>query len=276
MPDYYPQRIVCLTEETTELLYILGQEHRIAGISGYTVRPPQARHAHSKVSAFTSAKIDKIQQLQPDLVLGFSDMQADIATALIKQGIAVHIFNQRSVADIFSMVMLLSAMVGAHEAGLAWLHEIRARIDAIKLHSAAYQHRPKVYFELWNDPLMAGIHWVSELIEIAGGDDCFADLAKQSLAKNRIIADPNDVIAANPDIIIGSWCGRRFKPQQLAERAGWDAITAVQQQHIYEIKSASILQPGPGALTDGLTQLVTIIEQWQLQQQEGKDDKRRY
>ncbi|QFI37836.1 cobalamin-binding protein [Moritella marina ATCC 15381] len=265
MKDYYPKRIVCLTEETTEMLYILGEESRIAGISGFTVRPPHARQAHPKVSAFTSAKIDKILDLKPDLVLGFSDIQADIAGALIKQGIAVHIFNQRSVDEIFSMVMMLASLVGATDKAAIWLADIESKIERIKLNATKCNKRPKVYFELWNDPLMSGIQWVSELIEIAGGDECFPDLAKESLAKNRIIADPRIVIDANPDIIIGSWCGRKFKPDQVASRDGWDAINAVKNEQLFEVKSANILQPGPAALTDGLDQLVEIIEAWQQQ-----------
>lgn len=265
MKDYYPKRIVCLTEETTEMLYILGEESRIAGISGFTVRPPHARQAHPKVSAFISAKIDKILDLKPDLVLGFSDMQAEIAGALIKQGIAVHIFNQRSVDEIFSMVMMLANLVGAGDKAAIWLQEIEMKIARIKQNAANYTQRPKVYFELWNDPLMSGIQWASELIEIAGGEECFPDLAKESLAKNRIIADPSLVVTANPDIIIGSWCGRKFKPEHVAAREGWDTINAVKNNHLYEVKSANILQPGPAALTDGLDQLVAIIEAWQQQ-----------
>lgn len=265
MKDYYPKRIVCLTEETTEMLYILGEEARIAGISGFTVRPPQARQAHPKVSAFTSAKIDKILDLKPDLVLGFSDIQADIASELIKQGIAVHIFNQRSVEEVFNMIMMLASLVGASDKAAIWLQEIESKIERIKLNATKYCKRPKVYFELWNDPLMSGIQWVSELIEIAGGDECFPDLAKESLAKNRIIADPTIVVDADPDIIIGSWCGRKFKPEHVAARAGWDKISAVKNMQLFEVKSANILQPGPAALTDGLDQLVAIIEAWQQQ-----------
>jgi len=265
MKDHYPKRIVCLTEETTEMLYILGEESRIAGISGFTVRPSHARQAHPKVSAFTSAKIDKILDLKPDLVLGFSDMQADIAGELIKQGIAVHIFNQRSVDEVFSMIMMLASFVGANDKAAIWLQSIENKIERIKQNAAKYSQRPKVYFELWNDPLMSGIQWVSELIEIAGGEECFPDLAKESLAKNRIIADPNTVVDANPDIIIGSWCGRKFKPELVAERAGWDTIKAVKNKQLFEVKSANILQPGPAALTDGLDQLVAIIETWQQQ-----------
>ncbi|MDX2320773.1 MAG: cobalamin-binding protein [Moritella sp.] len=261
-----------MTEETTEMLYILGEESRIAGISGFTARPPHARKAHPKVSAFTSAKVDKILDLKPDLVLGFSDLQADIAGALVKQGIAVHIFNQRSVDEIFSMVMMLGNLVGAGDKALAWLQQIETKIERIKLNAAKYSQRPKVYFELWNDPLMAGIQWVSELIEIAGGEECFPDLAKESLAKNRIIADPNIVVDANPDIIIGSWCGRKFKPEQIAAREGWGEINAVKHQQLFGVKSVSILQPGPGTLTDGLDQLVAIIEAWQQQHQNNSEN----
>jgi len=260
--DYYPKRIVCLTEETTEMLYLLGEEDRIVGISGFTVRPPRARKEKPKVAAFTSAKIDKILDLKPDLVLGFSDLQADIAADLIRHGINVHIFNQRSVPEILGMVLTLGAMVGCQEKAQQWLHQIEENITEIKQQVASREKRPVVYFEEWYEPIITGIQWVSELIVIAGGQECFPELTNESLAKNRIIADPLDVAKRNPDIIIGSWCGRKFRPEQVFEREGWGNVSAVKNKQVFEIKSANILQPGPAALTDGLAQIKTLIDNW--------------
>ncbi len=260
--DYYPKRIVCLTEETTEMLYLLGEEDRIVGISGFTVRPPRARKEKPKVAAFTSAKIDKILDLKPDLVLGFSDLQADIAAELIRHGINVHIFNQRSVTEIFGMVLTLGAMVGCQEKAQQWLRQIEENITEIKQQAASLEKRPVVYFEEWYEPIITGIQWVSELIVIAGGQECFPELTNESLAKNRIIADPLDVVKRNPDIIIGSWCGRKFRPEQVFEREGWGNVSAVKNKQVFEIKSANILQPGPAALTDGLVQIKTLIDNW--------------
>jgi iron complex transport system substrate-binding protein len=266
MTDFFPQRIVCLTEETTELLYLLGQQHRIVGISGYTVRPPQARKEKPKVSAFTSAKIDKILALKPDLVLGFSDLQADIAAELIRHGINVHIFNQRSVAEILAMCVQLGAMVGQQTQALAWVNERATYIETLKKENALQTTKPLVYFEEWYDPIITSIQWVAELIEIAGGRYAFPEHAQQSLAKNRILAEPLDVVKRQPDIIIGSWCGRRFRPEQVAARPHWQDTPAVQQGRVFEIKSADILQPGPAALTDGLAQLKAIIDEWRQAQ----------
>lgn len=257
-----PQRIVCLTEETTETLYLLGEQDRIVGISGFTVRPPRARKEKPKVSAFTSAKIDKILALEPDLVLGFSDLQADIAAQLIRAGVEVHVFNQRSVAGIFDMIHVLGAMIGAAQKTQRLIAELRAGLAAIEQSAASLPGRPRVYFEEWNEPLISGIGWVSELISIAGGDDCFAELATSTAAKGRIIADPEEVIRRAPDIIIGSWCGKRFSAQQVRERTGWGEIPAVHNGHLHEIKSCDILQPGPAALTDGVRQLHAIVQQW--------------
>jgi len=266
MTDYYPKRIVCLTEETTEMLYLLGEEDRIVGISGFTVRPPRARKEKPKVSAFTSAKIGKIFELKPDLVLGFSDLQADIAADLIRLGINVHIFNQRSVGEIFSMILTLGAMVGCRKKAQHWVSEIEKKITSIKQQTATRDTRPKVYFEEWYDPIITGIQWVSEIIVIAGGEECFPELSKKKLGKDRIVANPLDVAQRNPDIIIGSWCGRKFRPEQVLKRAGWDGVPAVKSGQIFEIKSANILQPGPAALTDGLDQIKTIIDNWHLTQ----------
>lgn len=258
----YPTRIVCLTEETTEALYLMSEEHRIVGISGFTVRPPRARTEKPKVSAFTSAKIDKILELEPDLVLGFSNLQAKIAEDLVSRGVQVHIFNQRSVAGILDMIGLLGAMIGQPAKAEALIERFRAGLVEIERASAGLPRRPRVYFEEWNDPLISAIGWVSELIGIAGGDDCFPELAKESSGKGRIIANPGEVVRRTPDIIIGSWCGRKFQPQSVTMRSGWDEIPAVREGHVYEIKSCDILQPGPAALTDGVRQLSEIVRRW--------------
>ena len=257
-----PQRIVCMTEETTEWLYLLGQEHRIVGISGYTVRPKQARAEKPRVSAFTSAKIDKILALEPDCVFGFSDMQADIASALIRQGVQVTIFNQRSVAEIFSMMFQVAAMVGQGAQGLALIQTLQRQLADIQKAAEALPRRPRIYFEEWDEPHISAIRWVSELMGVAGGDDCFPELAAQSLGKNRIIANSAEIVRRNPDIIIGSWCGKKFRPEKVAARAGWEGVNAVKNGQLFEIKSVDILQPGPAALTDGLAQLHRIVMDW--------------
>jgi iron complex transport system substrate-binding protein len=257
-----PQRIVCLTEETTEWLYLLGQEQRIVGISGYTVRPRRAREEKPKVSAFLSAKIDKILALKPDCVFGFSDLQADIAALLIRAGVPVTIFNQRSVDEIFSMLYQVAAMVGQAEPGLHRLQQMRAQLEAIQQTAATFKRRPKVYFEEWDEPHISCIRWVSELIGIAGGDDCFPELARMPMGKDRIIASGQTIVDRAPDIIIGSLCGKKFRPEKAASREGWQDVPAVRNQQIFEIKSADILQPGPAALTDGVAQLHRIIQQW--------------
>ncbi len=260
MKDFYPKRIVCMTEESTELLYLLGEEDRIVGISGFTVRPPRARKEKPKVSAFTSAKIDKILALEPDLVIGFSDLQADIAAELIRKGVNVYIFNQRSVDEIVSMIKQVGALVGATQKTDQWLYPVLGKISRLK--ESPNKPRPKVYFEEWNDPLITGIQWVAELIEIAGGEDCFPENSKESLGVNRILSDPLEVVSRQPDIIIGSWCGKKFRPEQVANRAGWENVPAVRNNQIFEIKSPLILQPGPAALTDGLDEIVQIIDNW--------------
>jgi iron complex transport system substrate-binding protein len=257
-----PQRIVCMTEETTEWLYLLGQEHRIVGISGYTVRPRRARDEKPRVSAFTSAKIDQILALQPDCVFGFSDMQADIAAALIRQGVQVTVFNQRSVSEIFSMLYQVAAMVGQLSLGLEKIQAMQQQLGAIANTASGLTRRPRVYFEEWDEPHISAIRWVSELIGVAGGDDCFPELAAQSLGKNRIIADGAQIVQRNPDIIIGSWCGKKFRPEKVAARAGWENVNAVKNHQLFEIKSCDILQPGPAALTDGVARLHRIITDW--------------
>ncbi len=262
MSGAYPERIVCLTEETTETLYLLGEDARIVGISGFTVRPPRARREKPKVSAFTSAKIDRIVALRPDLVLGFSDLQADIAAELARAGIEVHLFNHRSIAEILRMIRMLGGMIGceARAAGLA--ARLEAGVEAIRAAAARLPRRPRVYFEEWDAPLIAGIRWVGEVIEAAGGDNCFADLAAMPLGRDRIIADPAEVVRRAPDIIFGSWCGKKFRPDTVAARPGWAVIPAVRDGELHEIKSAVILQPGPAALTDGLAEIHAHIERW--------------
>jgi iron complex transport system substrate-binding protein len=257
-----PQRIICMTEETTEWLYLLDEDARIVGISGYTVRPRRAREEKPRVSAFTSAKIDKILALEPDCVFGFSDMQADIAAALIRAGVQVTIFNQRSVAEIFSMMAQVAAMVGQGERGLALIGGFQQQLAEIADVAATLPRRPKVFFEEWDEPHISAIRWVSELLGIAGGDDCFPELAAQSLGKNRIIAEGDEIVRRNPDIIIGSWCGKKFRPEKVAARPGWDQVNAVKNGQLFEIKSVDILQPGPAALTDGVAQLHRIVMDW--------------
>ena len=257
-----PARIVCLTEEPTEVLYALGEEHRIVGISGFTVRPPRARREKPKVSAFTSAKIDEILKLEPDFVVGFSDIQADIARELIKAGVEVWISNHRSVAGILDYIRRLGALVGAHERADAYAHAAEAHLAQVAQAAAALPRRPRVYFEEWDDPLISGIRWVAELVRIAGGDDVFPERAEKSLARDRILADPREVVRRAPDIVFGSWCGKKFRPERVAARAGWDAIPAVRENELHEIKSPIILQPGPAALFDGLDAMHRVIAAW--------------
>ena len=258
----YPQRIVCLTEETTETLYLLGEQDRIVGISGFTVRPPEARKEKPKVSAFTSAKLDKIAALKPDLVLGFSDLQADIAAELVKRGIEVHVFNHRTVADIFRMIRMLGGMIGCEAKTKVLVAKLEADLDRLRTAAAKLPRRPRVYFEEWDEPQISGIAWVSELVGIAGGDDIFPELSKESLAKHRIVADPLEVPRRAPDIILGSWCGKKFRPAAVKARPGWAEVPAVRDGALHEIKSSIILQPGPAALTDGVNAIHSIIAAW--------------
>jgi iron complex transport system substrate-binding protein len=266
MIQHGPQRIVCLTEETTEWLYLLGQQHRIVGVSGFTVRPPQARHEKPRVSAFLSAKIDKILALKPDCVFGFSDLQADIAAQLIRAGVQITVFNQRSVEEVFVMLFQVAAMVGEADQGLRRIADLQqglqAMQDAVTSRLAAGARRPKVFFEEWDVPHISAIQWVSELIGIAGGDDCFPELAQQSLGKNRIIADGFTIVQRSPDIILGSWCGKKFRPETVAARDGWADVPAVRNGQLFEIKSPDILQPGPAALTDGVGQIHKLVLAW--------------
>jgi iron complex transport system substrate-binding protein len=259
MPARYPERIVCLTEESTETLYLLGEERRIVGISGYTVRPARARLEKPRVSAFLSAKQEKILELKPDLVVGFSDLQADIARDLTKRGLNVLIFNQRSVQEILDMILALSSLVGATEKGMQLIEELERGLEQIRESAKAFPRRPRVYFEEWDEPMISGIRWVSELIEIAGGEDVFSAQSHSQAASGRIIADLELPIRKNPELILGSWCGKKFRPERVMSRPGWDAISAVQQNQLFEIKSADILQPGPAALTDGVRRIHALL-----------------
>ena len=249
----YPKRIVCLTEETTETLYLLGEGDRVVGVSGYTVRPPEARRK-PKVSSFLHARYEKIDALEPDLILAFSDLQADITTELVRRGHAVFTFNQRSVAEILQMIRVLAGIVGVSEKGERLASQLEAGLHDLRETARAWPRRPRVYFEEWDDPLITGIRWVEELVEIAGGDPVFPERRLAKLAKDRIVTS-QQVIAAAPDVIIASWCGKPVRPERIASRPGWDAVPAVRDDHIYEVKSAYILQPGPAALTEGVRQI---------------------
>lgn len=257
-----PRRIVCLTEEPTETLYLLGESERIVGISGFTVRPPQARRDKPKVSAFVSAKVDRILALAPDLAIGFSDIQADIAQALIKAGVEVWIANHRSVEGILDYIRRLGAMVGRAGEALALADRLQRGLDAIAAQAARLPRRPRVYFEEWDEPRISGIQWVAELVRIAGGDDIFPERAACSLARDRILADDAEIIARAPEIVFGSWCGKKFRPDLVAARPGWADLPAVRDGALFEIKSPIILQPGPAALTDGVTEIARRIADW--------------
>ena len=258
--DSYPRRVVCLTEETTETLYLLGEGDRVVGISGYTVRPPEAR-AKPKVSAFINARFDKIEALQPDLILAFSDLQADIAAELIRRGYPVVAFNQRSITEILQMIRMVGALVGRADRGAELADSLARGLDVIRADAAKLPRRPRVFFEEWDDPLISGIQWVDELIEIAGGDSIFPELRGQGLAKNRIV-QPDVVRERDPEIIVASWCGKAMKKRAIVGRPGWDGVSAVRGDHIYEIKSTYILQPGPASLTEGVARLHQIIANW--------------
>jgi iron complex transport system substrate-binding protein len=267
----YPQRIVCLTEEPTEVLYALGEEARIVGISGFTVRPPRARREKPKVSAFTSAKVDAILALRPDLAIGFSDIQADIAQALIRRGVEVWIANHRTVQGILAYVRRLGALVGKAMQADTYSAELEADVERVRARAARLPRRPRVYFEEWDDPMISAIGWVSELIGIAGGEDIFPERAACALGRDRILAEPAEVIRRAPDIVIGSWCGKKFRPERVAARPGWEAIAAVRDGELHEVKSPIILQPGPAALTDGLEALHRIVSRWAVAHAAGPE-----
>jgi len=262
--DWYPQRIVCLTEEPTEILYRLGEQDRIVGISGFTVRPAQARKEKPKVSAFTEADIPAIVALKPDLVIGFSDIQADIAQSLIKQGVTVLMNNHRSVEEILKTIVQIGALVGKSSEAMELALHYRRKLEARQAVNVGRVRKPKVYFEEWYDPIITGIRWVSELVEAAGGEDVFVHHRNASLARDRIVGDPVEIANLKPDLILASWCGKKFKPERMRERAGWASMKAVQEGHLYEIPSSMILQPGPGALGDGFDRLCEIIDRWYL------------
>lgn len=257
-----PQRIVALTEETTEWLYLLGEQDRLVGISGYTVRPRRARAEKPRVSAFLDGRIDRIVALEPDLVIGFSDMQAALADKLIRAGLNVLVTNQRSVAEILATMRLVAALVGAQDRAEAWIAGCLARHAEIAAAASQWPRRPRVYFEEWDAPMISAIRWVSELIAIAGGDDVFPELACRALGRDRVITDPLAPVACAPDVVFGSWCGRKFRPESVAARAGWSELPAVRERRLVEIKSCDILQPGPAALTDGLEQLHRHLAAW--------------
>jgi iron complex transport system substrate-binding protein len=260
----YPNRIVCLTEEPTEVLYALGLEDRIVGISGFTVRPARARREKPRVSAFISAKVDRILALDPDFAIGFSDIQADIAQALIKRGVEVWISNHRTVGGILGYVRRLGALVGAAGPAEEFARGLERHVDEVRAAAARLPRRPRIYFEEWDEPLITAIGWVSEIIGIAGGDEIFPERAARSLGKDRILEDPAEVVRRAPDIILGSWCGKRFRAAAVRARAGWAAVPAVRDGELHEIKSAIILQPGPAALTDGLDAIHAIVKRWSM------------
>ncbi|NOJ74961.1 cobalamin-binding protein [Empedobacter stercoris] len=259
----YPQRIVCLTEEGTEILYTINEQHRLVGISGFTYRPPQARKEKPKVSTFLDAKFEEIIELKPDLVIGYSDLQADIAAELIRRGINVLIFNHRTVEEILNMILQFTSLIGCQDKGIKLVESYEKRIETIKKQASLLPYQPTVFFEEWDEPIISGSAWVNDLIEIAGGKLAFPELKNKALAKDRILLN-KQVIERNPEIIIGSWCGKMFKPEKVKQRVGFEKIKAVQNNHLYEIKSELILQPGPAALTDGLDKIVEIINNYYL------------
>jgi iron complex transport system substrate-binding protein len=259
MRSFPARRLVCLTEETVETLYLLGEQDRIVGVSGYAVRPPEVRREKPRVSAFTSADIPKIDALKPDLVLAFSDLQASLAADLARAGLAVHLFNQRDLAGIFAMIRTLGALIGCSEKADDLALSLERRIDAIRSETRVAGFRPRVYFEEWDNPFIAGICWVSELIEIAGGQDIFPEKRLEPAARNRIVSTA-EIVARSPDVMIASWCGKKVRPEKIREREGWQNIPAVANELIFEIKSPEILQPGPAALTDGLDAIRIALE----------------
>lgn len=253
------RRIACLSTEAVETLYLLGAEDRLAGISGFTVYPPRARKEKPKVSGFSTAKIERILAVDPDLVVGFSDLQAEVMAELVKRGIEVHVYNHRDIAGILRMIRSLGALVERNGTATMLIADLEDRIAQARRKGAERSRRPRVYFEEWNEPLISGIGWVAEIVDIAGGEDCFPELSRHHAARERIIADPAEVIRRQPDIIVGSWCGKKFVPEHVLARPGWEAIPAVRERRLHEIKSADILAPGPSAITRGLKRMAEII-----------------
>jgi iron complex transport system substrate-binding protein len=258
----YPARIVCLTEEPTEVLYALGEQDRIVGISQFTKRPPSARKEKPRVSAFTTARLEKVLALQPDLVIGFSDIQADIARDLIRGGVEVWISNHRTVEGILGYVRRLGAMVGRADEADAWAKDLEQHVDEVRGAGADLPRRPKVYFEEWNDPMISGIGWVSEVIGLAGGEDIFPEKAASGLAKDRIVEDPMEVVRREPDVMLASWCGKKFQPGEVWSRPGWEQLHWVRDRIAHEIPAEIILQPGPAAISDGLDEVHRIVREW--------------
>ena len=259
MDQRTPERIICLTAETTETLYLLEEEWRIVGVSSFAKRPGRALQEKPVVATYTTAHIEEIQNLQPDLVLGFSDLQASIASELIQCGLAVHVFNQRSVAGILRMIRMVGGLVDCADKADALIGRLEAGLGALRRQTKKWEFRPKVYFEEWDDPMISGIRWISELVTIAGGDDCFAEFAREPLAQNRVISDPAEVVRRQPDVILASWCGKPFDRDRLSKRPGWDSIPAVKNGRIFEIAAPLILQPGPAALSEGVCKIHETI-----------------
>ncbi len=255
----WPRRVVCLTEETTETLYRIGAADRVAGVSGYTVRPPRARREKPRISSFLAADHDRILELRPDLVLAFSDLQAPLAAELVRRGVPVHVFNQRSVAEILQAVRLTCALIGEVEAGEELARDLEQGLAAVARRARRLPRRPRVFFEEWNDPLITGIRWVSELVELAGGEDVFAEKRREPLARGRIV-DPEEVARRAPEVVLCSWCGRRASRERILERPGWASVPAVLEDQLYEVPSSEILAPGPAALTDGVQRIAAILE----------------
>ena len=255
MDQRAPERIICLTAETTETLYLLNEQWRIVGVSSFATRPSCALREKPVVSTYTTAHLEEIQDLRPDLVFGFSDLQASIAADLVQRGLAVHIFNQRSINGILQMIRMIGGLIDCAEKADALIGRLETGLEALRQQTAKWEFRPKVYFEEWDDPLISGIGWISELITIAGGNDCFAEFIREPFAKNRIIADPAEVVRRQPDVILASWCGKPFDCHRLRTRPGWDSIPAVKSGRVFEIEPSLVLQPGPAALHEGLAQI---------------------
>lgn len=266
MKSAYPQRVVCLTEETTETIYELGADNLIVGISGFTMRPPRARKEKPKVSTYLDAKFDEILDLKPDVVFAWSDLQADISAELIRRGVEVVCFNQRSIEEILGMVVRLGSFIGKGAEAITYAERLENNVHAARQRGSQRERKPRVYFEEWYDPLITGITWVSELIEVCGGIDTFVENRVHQGAKERILADPLEPVRRGADIMIASWCGKMFKPDRVISRPGWQEFGPVKNNELHEIHSAIILQPGPAALTDGIVAIESIYDFWEQKQ----------